>query len=125
MAELDRYRDAELSLIRSFEMQPNTESLAIMGYIHASKNERREAVDLIEKMESFDAERGAIKVYAARIYLTLGEKERGYSLLEQVIEERCTDLIGIGVEPGWNSVRHEPRFLRIVEKVGLNGNRQT
>lgn len=55
----------------------------------------------------------------ARMYALLGEREAALSELDQAVRERDPRLELIKVDPTWASLRGDPRFARIVARVGL------
>jgi DNA-binding winged helix-turn-helix (wHTH) protein/Tfp pilus assembly protein PilF len=117
LAELGDYSGAMNALIRSQRDHPNAESLAMIGYVHALTNEKRKANKITKQLLEFESNRGSLKTHLARIYLTIGEKDTGYSLLEEAVEHRCSDLIAISIDPRWKAVRGESRFEEIVRRI--------
>jgi TolB-like protein len=55
----------------------------------------------------------------AVIHIALGEKELALEYLQQAYQEHSWALIVIAVEPRLDPLRSEPRFQRLVQKVGL------
>ncbi len=49
----------------------------------------------------------------------LGEYERAVELLERLYAERSPTLITIGTDPRLDPLRREPRFIRMIEEMGL------
>ena len=56
----------------------------------------------------------------ALIYTGLGEKDRAFEWLGRAYEERSSWLNHLKVEPGFDSVRSDPRFTELLKKVGLD-----
>jgi TolB-like protein/Tfp pilus assembly protein PilF len=54
------------------------------------------------------------------IYFALGDSEKGFQWLEKSYEERDSWLCEIKVEPVFENVREDARFLVLLKKVGLN-----
>ena len=61
--------------------------------------------------------RGA-PVVAARALAQIGEKEEALALLEACADKRCSSLVNLPVEPDFDVLRSEPRFQRLVVKLG-------
>jgi hypothetical protein len=53
------------------------------------------------------------------IHIALGETDEGFRLLDRAAEERSVNLQFEGTDPVFNSVRHDPRFLSLRQKLGL------
>jgi TolB-like protein len=55
-----------------------------------------------------------------RCYAILDKKEEALDWLEKELEDRPTDLPRINTNPDFNNLRSEPRFLALLEKMGLS-----
>jgi hypothetical protein len=55
----------------------------------------------------------------ARIYVGLGDKERVFEWLRKGYEDRSDHLLNLGVDPAFDGVRRDPRFIDLLGRVGL------
>jgi hypothetical protein len=55
----------------------------------------------------------------ARIHARLGEREQTFSLFGSAFDDRAAGLVFLNVDPAWDRVRDDPRFLKAVHTVGL------
>jgi adenylate cyclase len=55
----------------------------------------------------------------ALIRLGLGEKDAALDFLEQAFEERNPNMMAIHYYPTWDELRSDPRFIDLVERVGV------
>ncbi len=55
---------------------------------------------------------------AARCYAQIGERDEAIALLEACSHRRCSDLVSLNVEPDFDVLRDDPRFLELVREVG-------
>ena len=55
----------------------------------------------------------------ARQCAMLGEKEQAFAYLNKAIEKRQGQMTMLNVEPGFDSLRDDPRFNELVRRVGL------
>jgi Flp pilus assembly protein TadD len=62
---------------------------------------------------------GRPAINVAKFYAILGERETALAMLERAAAERNPGLEFIAVEPGWESVRRDPRFAAVVRQIGL------
>ena len=52
-------------------------------------------------------------------YVALGERERAFALLERGYAEHDNQLQFLGVDPGLDPLRSDPRFQELLRRVGL------
>jgi DNA-binding winged helix-turn-helix (wHTH) protein/tetratricopeptide (TPR) repeat protein len=57
----------------------------------------------------------------AGIYVALGDVEHSLEYLEYGIEERSITLLWLPFDQHWELLRGEPRFNRLLERIGLKG----
>lgn len=55
----------------------------------------------------------------ARLYTFCGDKEQALDWLEKAYEERYTSLFSLNVDPHWNNLHQEPRYLTLLDKMNL------
>ena len=55
----------------------------------------------------------------AKLYATIGEKEQTLTWLERAYQERHPWLTWIGVEPEFDFIRSEPRFVSLIRSLNL------
>jgi DNA-binding winged helix-turn-helix (wHTH) protein/TolB-like protein/Flp pilus assembly protein TadD len=56
----------------------------------------------------------------ANIYNALGDKEKALTMLELSFEKKDALMVFLKVEPKWNNLRSEPRFLELMKKMNFN-----
>jgi len=55
----------------------------------------------------------------AIIYTGLEEKEQALAWLEKAYEDRDVRLVFLKVEPKWDVLRADERFISLIRRVGL------
>ena len=55
----------------------------------------------------------------AMVYGSLGQKDEAILWLNKAYDDRSTRMIWLKVDPGFDSLRSDPRFTRLLDKVGL------
>ena len=66
------------------------------------------------------SKRGYVSAYnIAQIYAQLGEKAQAMTWLEQALNQRDSKLTYVKVEPAFDSVRSDPQFQQIVQRLGM------
>jgi tetratricopeptide (TPR) repeat protein len=103
------------------------ELLASLGRIHALAGRVREARETINELKGLSEENYVEPYFIALIYAALGETEAAFDWLEKAYSEHDEDLALIGVDPRVDSLRADPRFVSLLDRIGLSNtaNRQT
>jgi hypothetical protein len=60
-----------------------------------------------------------VSYYKALIYIGLGQKEQALKWLEKAYDEHSNLLIYLKVDPVFVSLRTEPRFDKLLQRMGL------
>lgn len=74
---------------------------------------------LVKELEQLRKQRYVSPVDIGRIYAGLGEKERVFQWLHIGYEDRSDHLLTIGVDPAFNGVSRDPRFVELLRSLGL------
>ncbi len=56
---------------------------------------------------------------ASQLYFVTGQPDQGYAALARAMRQHCWWLVTMLVDPGFDTVRAEPRFLDVARRVGL------
>jgi hypothetical protein len=59
------------------------------------------------------------KVRIAEVYAKLGDRGQALTYLEKGLAEHSGDMVFINVEPGFDSIRDDPRFKALIRRVGF------
>ena len=89
----------------------------LLGYAHAISGDRSKAEQILRELEQM-AQRQYVSTTAfADIHLGLGEKEKALDWLEKSYQDQESACWYLKVDPIYDSVRNEPRFQALVQKV--------
>jgi eukaryotic-like serine/threonine-protein kinase len=115
------YDEAIVELRKAVELSGDgAGQLAALGYAYAVANRRSEALEIVEKLKARSREHYVPPAMVAGVFSGLGEKDQAMMWLEKAIEERDPWLTSLKVEPMYDSLRSDPRFLDLLHRVGLN-----
>ncbi len=56
----------------------------------------------------------------ALVYQGLGNTPETVRWLEKAYEEKDVRMIWLGVDPKWDTLRSDPRFISILKRMGLS-----
>jgi len=91
-----------------------------LGYAYARCGHRTQALAELEHLHVEVREGQYVSHFAfARIYAGLGDNDRAFAELDSASVERGWPMFTIRVEPTFDGLRTDPRFERLLKKVGL------
>ncbi len=116
--QMGRYTEAIAAAQKAstFSEGPALHTLRL-AQIYARMGKRREALEAFEKAKS-NPNWGRSVVDIALTYAALGDNDQAFAWLERGVEQREL-VIFVRTEPKCDSLRGDPRFDRIVERIGL------
>jgi hypothetical protein len=88
--------------------------------LHAIKGIKDKAYQIIEHIKSLSENSYHTGMRLAKIYLALGKKDLAYKLLDDAFEKHDVDLISLKSHPIWIPLSNEPRFKKLLLKIGLS-----
>jgi TolB-like protein/Flp pilus assembly protein TadD len=96
----------------------DVQAIASRGQLGAIMGRREEATQALATLEELGKHQYVESYYRALLYISLGQKEAAISALEQAYAEHDGDDIGtIKVDPLLDSLRGDPRFEALVQRV--------
>jgi TolB-like protein/Flp pilus assembly protein TadD len=91
--------------------------LAHLAYAYALANLRQEAEQVLADLEELAQHKYVSAYYFAIIYLGLEDYEQAFMWLERAVEERAGFLAFINVEPLFDNLRSDSRFINLLQQV--------
>src|SRR6266446_3440900 len=88
-----------------------------LGYACAVSGDRAKAEQILRELEELAKQRYVSPANRASVYLGLGENEKALDWLEKAYEDRDPIFWWINGDQLYDSVRNEPRFQAIMQKV--------
>jgi serine/threonine-protein kinase len=89
----------------------------LLGYAYAISGDRPKAEQMLRELEEMAKRQYVSTTAFADIHLGLGEKEKALDWLEKSYENQESACWYLKVDPIYDSVRNEPRFQALVQKV--------
>ncbi|HEX6126955.1 MAG TPA: winged helix-turn-helix domain-containing protein [Pyrinomonadaceae bacterium] len=91
-------------------------SLAI-AYVVAGRQE--DATGILRDLEAGTGRAYTPPALIAATYAALGESDKAFDLLERAFRERDSLLVYLKVEPMFDPLRSDPRFAKLLARIGL------
>jgi eukaryotic-like serine/threonine-protein kinase len=95
------------------------EWLSAHGHFYAILGKTDKANEVLKRLDALAKLRYVPAYLVARVYLGLGDIDRAFELLNKACDERYGYLAYLNVEPLFDSIRSDPRFVELVRRVGL------
>ena len=89
----------------------------LLGYAYAISGDRPKAEQMLRELEEMAKRQYVNSTAFAMIYLGLGEKEKALNWLDKSYQDQESACWYLKVDPIYDSVRNEPRFQALVQKV--------
>lgn len=88
-----------------------------LGWALGSTGNKDEALQILHDLQKSPGAEGSI----ALVHIGLGEKEQALNWLEKAYQARSSMMVLIYVDPYYDSLRNEPRFIRLLDKMRFSG----
>ena len=95
----------------------NAEALATAAFGYAQSGRPDEARRILAELQERAKSRYVPEAAFAQIYAGLGEREAALDHLEKAFTERDSSMVFLKVEPKWDSLRNDPRFVELMRKM--------
>ena len=118
--QIQRYNRADAEYRKAAALSPDDlELLTARGHFYATVGDVKRVNEILKQLELFAKTRYVPSYLVARIYLGLLEIDRVFELLEKALDERYGYLAYLYVEPMFDLVRDDPRFVDLAHRVGI------
>ena len=97
----------------------NSEAIGSIGYVNALMGDKAKAQAVLEELKTLSNQHYIPPVNIALVYNGLGDRDEALSLLERACDERDVRLTLLKVDPRWDSLRDNARFVAILKRIGL------
>ncbi|HXZ93748.1 MAG TPA: hypothetical protein VEG36_12805, partial [Burkholderiales bacterium] len=95
--------------------------VAQRGYTLGVMGRADEARAVLSEMERLSAKRFVTAYGVALVHAGLGDKEQAFAWLEKAFAERSHWLMWLRLDPRWKTLRSDPRFAGLVERLKYPG----
>jgi serine/threonine-protein kinase len=96
---------------------PNTLLIATWAYMNARAGNRDEALKAMDDLRQRSS-KYVLPLFLARIHTALGENDQAFDYLERVYADRSESIVWLKVDPSFEPLHKDPRFVALLKKVG-------
>jgi len=93
--------------------------LADLAHAYVVAGKRDEAQKILEELHEQSKQRYVPHYEIALVYIALGRKDQGFEYLERAYRERSSTLVRINLDPRLDSLHSDPKYITLLEKMGL------
>lgn len=93
--------------------------LAALGEVYARAGNAAAARDALEELDSLAKTSYVSPMSRLAVYAGLGQWERVFEELEQAYTDQCAMLCLAKVDPRYDPIRSDPRFVKLLERMNL------
>jgi DNA-binding winged helix-turn-helix (wHTH) protein/TolB-like protein/Flp pilus assembly protein TadD len=104
---------------RFMEIENSPWGLGGLGYAYAISGRRSEAQKIIGQLQEQSQRPYFPWEEIARVCIGLGDKNQAMAWLEKAYQARSDHLVFIKIDPAWDDMRSDPRFLDLLRRIGL------
>jgi TolB-like protein/Tfp pilus assembly protein PilF len=91
-----------------------------LAYIYGRSGQRVQALDALRKLEQINRRQPMDSAAILWAHIGIGDTDQAFVWLEKAYTEHSNTLMTLKVEPGYDSLRGDPRFADLVRRVGLD-----
>jgi len=99
----------------------DTETLAALGHLYAVSGDKARAREVIDELNGLSTRRYIPPYFIARILIGLEESDESFEWLEKAYDERYGFLSYLNVDPAFDKVRSDARFIDLARRIGISG----
>jgi TolB-like protein/Tfp pilus assembly protein PilF len=105
---------------RAIDLSPPSPRIqGALGRTFAKAGRKEEAIRILHELDDLAKKRYISPIELALIYFALERTDEGFERLTKAYEDRCFELITIRVDPRFDSVKKDERFIRLFRQLGL------
>jgi hypothetical protein len=91
-----------------------------MGHEYGVSGDPANANKMLARLNEVSRKKYVPAIYFAVIYIGLNRKDDAFHWLDKAYDERCEYLVYLGSEPLADPLRSDPRFSRLLSRIGLH-----
>ena len=113
-----KFPDAMAEARKAVDLNPDNDGTqATLGYVYAVTGDRKRALAVVKQL-GVTADRKTPKwFFQAWIYVGLGQNDAALACLEKEYEQTSPMMVAISLEPIFEPLRNDPRFLDLLERI--------
>lgn len=117
----EMFEEAIAEFFRAQEISADsTDALASLGHAYGVSGKKKEARDVLARLNELSKGKYVSPYNVALIHLGLGERDRAFEWLRRADEERASSVIFVTIDPRLDPLRSDREFTELLQRVGLH-----
>ena len=114
------YEEGVKAFCRALSLNPgDTGITAETAYVHAVRGEPEKARELLNELTANAKHKYVSPYWLALVHIALGNVDQTFTFLEQAYEECSGYLFWLNVEPRFDCLRGDARFVDLLRRIGF------
>ena len=93
--------------------------MSALGHACAKAGQQDEARRILDELNEMAKQRYVSPYFMAEVQRGLGRLDQAFEWLDKAVADRSDWLVWLGVEPAFDEFRSDPRFVRLLQQIGL------
>jgi TolB-like protein/Tfp pilus assembly protein PilF len=92
----------------------------LLGHTYAISGNKMETEKIIAELNELSKQQYVSSYHRSAIYIALKDKDQAFELLEKAFENRDNWLVTIKIDPRFDSMRSDSRYIQLLKKLELD-----
>ena len=114
-----KYKAALAELQTARQLENSSETLGELGHALAIAGRKNEALAALAELQALSPRRRLSPYDVAVIYVGLGDLDQAFLWLQRACAEHSERLNSINVNPIFDNLHSDPRFIELLRRIGL------
>jgi serine/threonine protein kinase/predicted Zn-dependent protease len=117
---VNKHEEAIKSMQKAKMLSDSPKSDAFLGYVYARAGKKDQALQMLDSLLKLpDQTLVQHACSMAFLYIALRYNDQAFYWLEKAYQQRDYELIHLKIDPVFDPVRSDPRFIELLKKMGL------
>ncbi len=117
--DMNAFDDAVRTFQKAIDLSDKGLGIGELGHVYGRMGRTEDARAMLRELETEAQTRFVSPVEFATIHAGLGDLDEAYRWIDRAVEERDATLLWRLVTPGFDEMRSDPRYPRLLERLGL------
>jgi serine/threonine-protein kinase len=114
------FDEAAAAFERAIQLAPKSPRMpAALGRTLALSGKRKQAVKILHDLHTLSESRYVSPFDIALIHFAMGQTTEGFEWLTKAFQDRAFELLSIQVDPRFDALRDDPRFIALTNRMGV------